>query len=412
MSARVFIARLADVGVFDPYGDQVGKVKDVIIRLRADRNSPRAVGFVVEVPPKRQVFLPIGRATSLSASQVITTGVMNLRRFAQRDDETLVIAQLFKRRVRLQGSNEEVTILDAGMDFEKASRDWRVTQLFVQRSTGPLRLRGERFMVSWSQADGLSTTQDGATKDQVLTQIEDLRPADVVNALQDLPIERQVSTIRQLDDERIADVLEEMNEEDRVLVVAALESERAAEVIEQMQPDDAADLLSELPPDQAKQFLDLMEPDEADDLRRLLTYDDYTAGGLMTTEPVTLTPNVSVAEALAAVRNPDLSPALASQVYVVRSPLETPTGMFLGVAHIQRLLRERPSEKVSSVLDTELAPVRPETALPELTRLFATYNLVALPVVDESQRLLGAVTVDDLIDHMLPEKWRERMAVS
>jgi len=412
MSARVFIARLADVGVFDPYGDQVGKVKDVIIRLRADRNSPRAVGFVVEVPPKRQVFLPIGRATSLSASQVITTGVMNLRRFAQRDDETLVIAQLFKRRVRLQDSNEEVTILDAGMDFEKASRDWRVTQLFVQRSTGPLRLRGERFMVSWSQADGLSTTQDGATKDQVLTQIEDLRPADVVNALQDLPIERQVSTIRQLDDERIADVLEEMNEEDRVLVVAALESERAAEVIEQMQPDDAADLLSELPPDQAKQFLDLMEPDEADDLRRLLTYDDYTAGGLMTTEPVTLTPNASVAEALAAVRNPDLSPALASQVYVVRSPLETPTGMFLGVAHIQRLLRERPSEKVSSVLDTELAPVRPETALPELTRLFATYNLVALPVVDESQRLLGAVTVDDLIDHMLPEKWRERMAVS
>jgi flagellar motility protein MotE (MotC chaperone) len=412
MSARVFIARLADVGVFDPYGDQVGKVKDVIIRLRADRNSPRAVGFVVEVPPKRRVFLPIGRATSLSASQVITTGVMNLRRFAQRDDETLVIAQLFKRRVRLQGSTEDVTILDAGMDFEKASRDWRVTQLFVQRSAGPLRLRGERFMVSWSQADGLSTNQDGVAKDQVLTKIEDLRPADVVNALQDLPIEQRVSTIRQLDDDRMADVLEEMNEEDRVLVVAALESERAAEVIEQMQPDDAADLLSELPPDQAKQFLDLMEPDEADDLRRLLTYDDYTAGGLMTTEPVTLTPNSSVAEALAAVRNPDLSPALASQVYVVRSPLETPTGMFLGVAHIQRLLRERPSEKVSSVLDTELDPVRPETPLPELTRLFATYNLVALPVVDASQRLLGAVTVDDLIDHMLPEKWRERMAVS
>jgi Mg/Co/Ni transporter MgtE len=267
-------------------------------------------------------------------------------------------------------------------------------------------------MVSWSQADGLSTNQDGVAKDQVLTKIEDLRPADVVNALQDLPIEQRVSTIRQLDDDRIADVLEEMNEEDRVLVVAALESERAAEVIEQMQPDDAADLLSELPPDQAKQFLDLMEPDEADDLRRLLTYDDYTAGGLMTTEPVTLTPNSSVAEALAAVRNPDLSPALASQVYVVRSPLETPTGMFLGVAHIQRLLRERPSEKVSSVLDTELDPVRPETPLPELTRLFATYNLVALPVVDASQRLLGAVTVDDLIDHMLPEKWRERMAVS
>jgi Mg/Co/Ni transporter MgtE len=246
----------------------------------------------------------------------------------------------------------------------------------------------------------------------MLSKIEELRPPDVVNALQNLPIERQVSVIRQLEDERIADVLEEMNEEDRVLVVAALESERAAEVIEQMQPDDAADLLSELPPEKANQFLDLMEPNEADDLRRLLTYDDYTAGGLMTTEPLILGADATVAQALAHVRNPDLSPALASQVYVVRSPLETPTGLFMGVAHIQRLLRERPSEKISTILDTELSPVRPETPLSELTRYFATYNLVALPVVDASQRLLGAVTVDDLIDHMLPENWRERMTVS
>jgi flagellar motility protein MotE (MotC chaperone) len=412
MSARVFIARLADVGVFDPYGDQVGKVKDVVIRLRTDRNPPRAVGFVIEVPPRRQVFLPAGRATSLSASQVVTTGVLNLRRFAQRSDETLVIAQLLKKRIQLQGSSEEVTILDAGMDYEKQSRDWRVNQLFVQRGSGPLRLRGERFIVNWSQAEGLTSGPSATPSDQMLSKIEELRPPDVVNALQNLPIERQVSVIRQLEDERIADVLEEMNEEDRVLVVAALESERAAEVIEQMQPDDAADLLSELPPEKANQFLDLMEPNEADDLRRLLTYDDYTAGGLMTTEPLILGADATVAQALAHVRNPDLSPALASQVYVVRSPLETPTGLFMGVAHIQRLLRERPSEKISTILDTELSPVRPETPLSELTRYFATYNLVALPVVDASQRLLGAVTVDDLIDHMLPENWRERMTVS
>jgi Mg/Co/Ni transporter MgtE len=127
----------------------------------------------------------------------------------------------------------------------------------------------------------------------------------------------------------------------------------------------------------------------------------------MTTEPVVLSPDATVADALARIRNSDLSPALASQVYVVRPPLETPTGRFLGVAHFQRLLREPPSTLVSAVIDTDLEAVEPEAPLGAVTRYFATYNLVALPVVDPGGHLLGAVTVDDVIDHMLPEDWRE-----
>ena len=150
-----------------------------------------------------------------------------------------------------------------------------------------------------------------------------------------------------------------------------------------------------------------MEPDEADDLRRLLSYDEFSAGGMMTTEPVVLPPDATVAEALARVRSPELSPALAAQVYVVRPPLETPTGRFLGVAHFQRLLRERPSSLVSAVVDSDLEPIGPDTPLEQVTRYFATYNLVAIPVVDEGDHLVGAVTVDDVIDHMLPTNWRD-----
>lgn len=150
-----------------------------------------------------------------------------------------------------------------------------------------------------------------------------------------------------------------------------------------------------------------MEPDEADDIRRLLTYDDFSAGGMMTTEPIVLPADATVADALAHIRNPDLSPALASQVYVTRAPTETPTGKYLGVAHFQRLLREPPGTLVSSVLDTNLVPVGPDAPLSVVTRTFAAYNLVALPVVDENGRLIGAVTVDDVVDHMLPEDWRE-----
>src|SRR5437773_7359033 len=127
----------------------------------------------------------------------------------------------------------------------------------------------------------------------------------------------------------------------------------------------------------------------------------------MTTEPIILPPDATIAEALARVRNPEVSPAIATQVYVCRPPSETPTGRYLGVAHIQRMLREPPSVLVGGVVD-DLAPLRPDTPLAEVTRYLATYNLVSGAVVDEHDRLVGAVTVDDVLDHLLPEDWRER----
>src|SRR5262249_59587620 len=115
----------------------------------------------------------------------------------------------------------------------------------------------------------------------------------------------------------------------------------------------------------------------------------------------------TVAEALARVRNPDLTPALASMVFVCRPPSDTPTGKYLGCAHIQRLLREPPSNLVAGVLDTELTSLRPVDSLTSVTQYFAAYNLVCAPVLDEQDHLLGAVTVDDILDHLLPEGWRE-----
>ena len=127
----------------------------------------------------------------------------------------------------------------------------------------------------------------------------------------------------------------------------------------------------------------------------------------MTTEPVILPPDATVADALAHVRNAELSPSLAALVYVARPPLEPPTGRLLGVAHIQRLLREPPSTMVGHVLDSDIEPLRPTSSLEDCARHLAMYNLVSSPVVDDDGRLVGAVTVDDLLDHLLPENWRD-----
>ena len=209
-----------------------------------------------------------------------------------------------------------------------------------------------------------------------------------------------------LGDERLADVLEELGYDERVAIVSSLSVDRAADVLEVMQPDDAADLVAELPGAQAEILLSRMLPDEAADVRRLMSYGERSAGGLMTTDPIVLPPDASVATALAHARRADIPPALASMIFVCRPPLETPTGKFLGVVHIQRLLREAPSSMIGRILDTDIEPVAPEDGIGRVTRLLATYNLTSIPVTDEGI-LLGAVSVDDVLDHLLPEHWRE-----
>jgi flagellar motility protein MotE (MotC chaperone)/sporulation protein YlmC with PRC-barrel domain len=393
------------VRVFDPNGEQLGKVRDSIIVLRS--SNPRLTGLVVEVQPRRRIFVPMSKVTSIDANQIIVTGVVNLRRFAKRPNETLLTAELLDRTVDLLDTGERVSVIDVGVERDR-SQDWIVTQLFIQKGTGGFRRRGERFVVDWDEVHGLtlpSTADQDATS--MIESIDKLRPADIAALIQELPIKRQMEIARQLNDDRLADVLEELPEDDRVEIVQLLEVERAADVLEEMDPDDAADLLSELPPERAADLLQRMEPEEAEEIRRLLSYDDFSAGGMMTTEPVVMSTDATVADALARIRNPDLSPALASQVYVTRSPTETPTGRYLGTCHFQRLLRESPSTLVSALVDSDLVPVLPDAPLSQVTRTFAAYNLAALPVVDEHGHLLGAVTVDDVIDHMLPEDWRE-----
>jgi len=376
--SRVFVARLAGLPVFDPNGDQVGRVRDVVVALRIGRDAPRVLGMLVEIQARRRIFVPMGRVTSIEPDAVLlSTGTVSLRRFDQRPGETLVLAELLDRRVTTLGQDAaEVTVVDAAM--EQTRTEWLITRVAVRK--GKARRRGE---------------------------LVQLRPADLAGVMHDLSGKRRAEIAAALDDERLADVLEEMPEDEQVELMAGLEDERAADVLEAMAPDDAADLLGEMQPDDAARLLDLMEPEEAEPVRQLLRYSDDTAGGLMTSEPVILGPGTTIAEALARIRHPDLAPSLAAQVYVVRPPYETPTGRYLGTAHFQRLLREPPSTLISAVVDTDIDPLAPEVTLGEVTRHLASYNMVAAPVVDSENRLIGAVTVDDVLDHVLPAGWRE-----
>ena len=400
------MARLIGTSVFDPLGDEVGKVHDVVVLLQM-RGEPRAVGFVIEVSSRRRVFLPLSRITAIEPGAVITTGLMNIRRFTQRHVETLVVGELLDRVVTMRDGSGNVTVRDVAIERDRGM-DWKVTRRFVQRaSSGPLGLRrGETFTVRPDEVSGLAASADQQGATALLATLEDLKPADLADVMRDLPQDSQMRVAAELTDERLADVLEELGNEDAVALLSRLEAGRAAHVLDAMQPDDAADLVADLPQLKAAELLGLMEPEEAEDVRRLMAYDEYTAGGLMTTEPIILPPESTVATFLAQSRKAEVPPALAAVGFVCRPPLESPTGKFVGMIHFQRALRERPQRMVGSIVDTDVDSVRPEDSIGTVTRLLATYNLTALPVLDDAGRLLGAVSVDDVLDHLMPDDWR------
>ncbi|MFE0105648.1 magnesium transporter MgtE N-terminal domain-containing protein [Streptomyces sp. NPDC059009] len=405
---RIFVSHLSGTAVFDPNGDQVGRVRDLVAMLRVGKKPPRLLGLVVELSTRRRIFLPMTRVTGIESGQVITTGVVNVRRFEQRPTERLVLGEMLDRRVRLVETGEEVAVLDVSVQQLPARRDWEIDRVFVRKGkAGALRRKGETLTVEWSAVTGFSLEEHGQGAENLLATFEQLRPADLANVLHHLSAKRRAEVAAALDDDRLADVLEELPEDDQIEILGKLKEERAADVLEAMDPDDAADLLAELPEDDKERLLTLMQPDDAADVRRLMAYEERTAGGLMTTEPIVLRPDSTVADALARVRMEDLSPALAAQVYVCRPPDETPTGKYLGTVHFQRLLRDPPYTLVSSILDDDLRPLSPQAPLPAVAGFFATYDMVAAPVVDDSGSLLGAVTVDDVLDHMLPDDWRE-----
>jgi len=404
-ATRVFVARLAGCGVFDPAGDRVGKVIDVLVSYRKS-GAPRVTGLMVEITGRRKVFVPIARITSIANGQVISTGLIDLRRFTQRGQENRVIAEMLGRKVTLLDASGTASIEDVAIEQGK-NKDWTVSELFLRRpktSASPF-ARGATLFAAWDQVSE-SKDAEGQSAQQLIATYSELRPADLANALLDLSDERMLEVAEELDDERLADLLEELPEEEQLDIMKELDDERAAEVLDLMEPDDAADLMANLPEARTEAIFELMDEEEADDIRMLMQFDEFTAGGLMTTEPIICAADMTVAEAMAQIRRKEISPVLAAQVFITLPPYEVATGRYLGVVHFQKMLRRPPHERLGSMLDTELEPLKPHTHISVIHRTLATYNLVALPVVDDQHHLIGVVTVDDVLDHLLPDDWR------
>ncbi|TRY18786.1 CBS domain-containing protein [Tessaracoccus rhinocerotis] len=402
---QVYVSRVIGLPLVDAAGDQVGRIRDVVFHLRTGSLAPRVRGLLVELFARQRIFVPMIRVHAITANQVSILGQVDTRKFQKRDTELLVDGDLFDRPVPREHPTK---IYDVSI-VQVRNREWEVRSVALHSRTKVGRFgfggRSTTEIVRWDEVPDLVLAK-GRTAAHFVAEFSDMKAADVARELHDLDPERLAEVVHALDDETLAEAIEELPEDEQVELIQALDHERAADVLEEMDPDDAADLIKELPAAMAEDLLQRMEPEDASDVRRLLLYEEHTAGGMMTPEPIVLDTDATVAMALARCRDEQLTPALAAMVFITRAPHETPSGRYIGACHFQQLLRSAPTLQVATMLDQNLEALTPTTPLAEVSRFFATYNLVVAPVVNHLGQLVGAVTVDDVLDHMLPDDWR------
>ena len=391
---QVFTSRLRGRPLLDSEGVSIGRVRDVVILPSARGEAPRALGLVVALQ-RRRIFVNFGRVAEMSLDGAhLRGGAVDLDRFVRRTGE--ILASDLYNRPTADGAVADVAICPS----ERRAQGWEVCTLAIAHGRGLL--PRSTVIMPWDSHPELFKA--GALAEQ-LADLREMNPTDLASAIEGMSPTRRGQLAEVLEDEELADLLEEMPEQDQIRLLDSLGLERRADVVEEMEPDDAADVLAEMPPEQRERLLTAMEAAPAADLRRLLRYDARTAGGLMTSQPLIVPPNASVAEVLARIRQPEVRVTAAAQVHVCEPPTLTPTGRFLGTVGFQQLLRRPPSTIIGECVQSSHF-VRPELPEPELAARMAAYNLIGVAVCDEAGRLLGAVTVDDVLDHLLPAGWR------
>ena len=396
----IYAFRIMRLPLLDAGGAAIGRIDDIVVVPGSRGTAPQVLGFVA-TSQRRRIFVNAARIVSLDgAGARLRSWDVDLNPFRPRDGERLIGKNIIDTQVG------DETVSDVALRPTTNARDngWEVAKVRLTKR-GQLGRRASYRLIDWNQLSSLfaATTEMAAEA----ARLRGMHPSDVAAVVRALPHAQRQLIAREMDDERLADLLEELPEDEQLTLIANLDLDNLIDVLEEMEFDDLADLLAEMPGEQRSTVLEAMDEEDAAVVRQLLSYQEGTAGAMMTPEIIIMAPTATVAEALAQVRDPEWLVSIAAQVFVVQPPLSAPTGTYLGVVHLQRLLREPPYTELGKCISKE-PTISPDVSDSEVAERVASYNLLAVGVCDDGGHLLGAITVDDVLDHMLPRDWRQR----
>src|SRR6266851_2904345 len=407
----LYLSQVLSRPIRDLEGERVATVKDVIIRLGEDDHPP-VTGFVARYR-RRDFFLSRWRIAEFGGQGVrLNSDILDLRPFVRRDGEVLLARDVLDKQLIDVDGKRVVRVND--VQIIEAAGQWRVTGADVSlqglwRRLAPAGFVGTRTpveVIDWADVGYLATDAATVQLKSSSDKLARLHPVEIARLAEALSYHHGSEVVESLDDETAAETLEEMPAERQARILGDMDEERAADILEWMSPDEAADVLGDLPEEKAEELLGLMESEEQAEVAELLPYADDTAGGLMTTEFVTLPRELTVGEALARLREMAETPNMIYYLYVVTGEN---SWMLTGVIALRSLILADPSAPLEHVMRTDIQVAHVNDDAAEVAQKISEYNLLALPVVDEEGEILGIVTVDDAIEILLPRGWRQRL---
>ena len=411
-----YISKLIGRPVADIDGETIGKLNDLLANYQGEIPHPKIVALEVK-KGHNSIMVPIEDVTVLIAPAVsLNKKRMNLKNYEPYPGDLYLVRDVLDKQiidtngVRVVRVNDlELARVDgevyvANVDISGAGLLRRLGLIALSHRLG--KTAGRRALpgiISWDDVELISGDQPMRLK--VPTEkFTEIHPADLAEILSDLSRQDGQEFLESLDLETLADTLEEVEPDFQASLVAGMPNEWVADVLEEMEPDEAADLLSELPEDRSQELLDLMQDDEAEDVRKLLTFPEDSAGGIMTTEYVDVVPTLSAEEVMQVLREKGEEAETIYYIYVTDQE-----NRLQGVFSLRELVLAKPSALVSEFMEKRVITVHLEDTQDDCAQAISKYDLIAVPVVDDEKKLHGIVTADDALDKIIPTAWKKRL---
>lgn len=409
----LYLSEVIGSRVTSPSGERLGTLRDLIVQVGTE-SFPRVKGLLVVVGGiPTPVYVPWGEVESIGPHGTkLLTSRLDLRPFERRDGEVLLARDILDKQIVDVAGRRVVRVNDAqlalyGQILRLVAADVS-TAGFLGRvlPRGLVEGRLTRKLISWSQVEFFASAVPQVKLLIPHEKIARLHPADIAQLVEELAYPQASEVLASLEDDIAADTVEELEPSMSTAIISSLPPAEAADILEEMDPDDAADLLGGLPAEQAEGLLKEMQAEDAAQVQRLLTYPEDSAGGMMTTDFVTVPEYLTARQAIARLRQRRELPDEIYYLYVVDNEIN---GRLVGVLSLRNLVTSPPDSHLKDLMVSDIIKAHAADPADEVARTVAHYNLLALPVVDEDEHLLGIVTVDDAIDVILPEEWQHRL---
>ena len=400
-----FFSQIQGKPIHDHHGRLVGKLRDLAIRWEGD--TPRVTG--IKYARGTQNLIPVNQLARINATHIsLLHGLDENTLVPLQPDEIYMGKWLMDKQIIdlkgskvvrvndiklfwLQGRDQQHLVLNA-VDIGWRGLARRLGVEFLCR-------RLEHHLVWWEFIQHPEDKTGSLRLRKEKQHLDQLHPADLAEIIEDLDYKKRADFIEDLDREVAAEAFVEMELDTQIEILEHMDSQQASDLLEEMPPDEAADLLAELPEEKSDELLNLMEPEEAKEVRELMVHEEGTAGSLMTTEYIALSPDITAAEAIGQLRTLAAEAETIYYLYVLKED-ET----LIGALSLRELIIAEPDTKLVDLMQTRILSVSPEDSDREVAEIVNKYNLLAIPVVDDNLKMLGIITVDDVLEMLVPDR--------